>query len=67
MALLARSDHMTYCPYKGDCHYFTLPAAGENGVNAVWTYEAPFQAVAAIEDYLAFYPDRVTIEAGSGL
>jgi len=24
-----------------------------------WTYEAPFSAVSAIQEYLAFYPDRV--------
>ena len=26
---------------------------------AVWTYEAPYAAVAAIKDHIAFYPDRV--------
>jgi uncharacterized protein (DUF427 family) len=26
---------------------------------AVWTYEAPYAAIAAIEDHVAFYPDRV--------
>jgi uncharacterized protein (DUF427 family) len=63
MALLARTDHATYCPYKGDCAYYTIPLGGERSVNAVWTYEAPYPAVAAIEDHLAFYPDRVdTIE-----
>jgi uncharacterized protein (DUF427 family) len=25
----------------------------------VWTYEAPLPGVAAIKDYLAFYPKRV--------
>jgi uncharacterized protein (DUF427 family) len=61
MASLARSDHHTYCPYKGECSYFTIP--GERGVNAVWSYETPYPAVAAIKDHLAFYPDRVVIEA----
>lgn len=28
-------------------------------MNAVWTYEAPFAAVAEIEGHVAFYPDRV--------
>jgi uncharacterized protein (DUF427 family) len=28
-------------------------------VNAVWTNEAPYAAVAEIKDHLAFYPDRV--------
>ena len=59
MSLLARTDHTTYCPYKGDCSYFSITTAGERGSNSVWTYEAPFEAVAAIKDHLAFYPDRV--------
>jgi uncharacterized protein (DUF427 family) len=59
MALLARTDHATYCPYKGDCAYFSIPLGGKRGVNAVWTYEAPYSAVSAIKDHLAFYPERV--------
>jgi uncharacterized protein (DUF427 family) len=59
MTLLERSAHMTYCPYKGDCAYFSIPLGGERAINAVWTYEAPYDAVAAIRNHLAFYPDRV--------
>ncbi len=59
LALLARSDHSTYCPYKGDCAYYSIPLGGSRSTNAVWTYEAPYEAVAAIKDHLAFYPDRV--------
>jgi uncharacterized protein (DUF427 family) len=59
MALLERTDHATYCPYKGDCSYFNIPLGGERSRNAVWTYENPYDAVAAIRDHLAFYPDRV--------
>ena len=59
MSLLQRTDHATYCPYKGDCAYYSIPLGGERSVNAVWTYEAPYAAVAAIKDHLAFYPDRV--------
>jgi uncharacterized protein (DUF427 family) len=59
MSQLARTDHASYCPYKGDCAYYSIPAGGERAANAVWTYEAPFDAVAAIKDHLAFYPDRV--------
>jgi uncharacterized protein (DUF427 family) len=59
MTMLARADHATYCPYKGTCAYFSIPAGGDRSANAVWTYEAPYQAVAAIRDHLAFYPDRV--------
>jgi uncharacterized protein (DUF427 family) len=59
MTLLERSTHATYCPYKGDCSYYSIPSAGERGINAVWTYEEPYDAVAAIGNYLAFYPARV--------
>jgi uncharacterized protein (DUF427 family) len=59
MSVLQRTDHHTYCPYKGDCAYFSVPLGGARSANAVWTYEAPFAAVAEIKDHLAFYPDRV--------
>ncbi|CAN7577474.1 DUF427 domain-containing protein [Mesorhizobium sp. LjNodule214] len=59
MALLERSAHATYCPYKGDCAYFSIPSGGERAINAVWTYEAPYDAVAAIRNHLAFYPERM--------
>jgi uncharacterized protein (DUF427 family) len=59
MTLLMRTDHATYCPYKGDCSYYSIPAGGERSVNAVWTYENPFPAVGSIKEYLAFYPNRI--------
>jgi len=63
MTLLERTDHITYCAYKGDCGYFSIPSGGTRSENAVWTYEHPYAAVAQIKDHLAFYPDRVdTIE-----
>ena len=59
MTKLSRTDHATYCPYKGDAAYFSIPAGGDRSVNAIWTYEAPYDAVAPIKDHVAFYPDRV--------
>ena len=59
MAALVRSEHTTYCPYKGDASYYSIPAGGDRSLNAVWTYETPFEAMAQIRDYVAFYPDRV--------
>ena len=58
MAALVRSGHTTYCPYKGDASYYSIPAGGDRSLNAVWTYETPFEAMAQIRDYVAFYPDR---------
>ncbi|MGH8780268.1 DUF427 domain-containing protein [Paraburkholderia sp.] len=59
MAQLVHTDHSTYCPYKGDCSYYSIAAAGERGVNAVWTYETPYEAVAGIAGHVAFYSNRV--------
>ena len=59
MAALERTAHTTYCPYKGDAGYFSIPAGGARAKNAVWTYEQPYDAVLAIKDHVAFYPDRV--------
>jgi uncharacterized protein (DUF427 family) len=56
---LERTDHTTYCPYKGDCSYYSIPAGGKKSVNAVWTYEDPYPGVAQIKGHVAFYPDRV--------
>lgn len=58
MGLLERTDHASYCPYKGDASYFSVPLLGAHAANAVWTYETPYQSVAPIERHLAFYPDR---------
>ena len=59
MAALTRSEHTTYCPYKGDASYYSIPAGLDRSVNAVWTYETLFEAMARIQDYVAFNPDRV--------
>src|ERR1700722_2842641 len=58
MAALTRSKHTKYCPYKGDDSSHSIPDGGDRSVDAVWTYEAPFEAMARIKDYVAFYPDR---------
>lgn len=63
MPLLERTNRNTYCPYKGECAYYSIPIGGERSLNAVWIYEVPFAAVGEIKDHLAFYPRRVgTIE-----
>jgi uncharacterized protein (DUF427 family) len=69
IAALTGSQHSTFCPYKGEAAYFSIPAGGDRSVNAAWTYETPFAAMAQIKEYVAFYPDRVdeikVIEAGA--
>jgi len=59
MAQLQRTAHQTYCPYKGECAYYSIPTGGERSINAAWSYEDPYDAVSAIRGHLAFYPERV--------
>jgi uncharacterized protein (DUF427 family) len=59
LSQLERADHVTYCPYKGDCTYYSVPAGGVKSVNAVWSYEDPFPNVAQIRGHVAFYSERV--------
>jgi uncharacterized protein (DUF427 family) len=68
MTLLARAGHTTYCPYKGDCAYYSIPAGGDRSVNAIWTYEAPYAAVAAIKDHLLIVirSTRTTLKEARG-
>lgn len=58
-SLIQETDHASYCPFKGDAGYYSIPAGGERSVNAIWTYRDPHAAVAEIKDHVAFYPDRV--------
>lgn len=62
LAKLKRTDHSTYCPYKGDASYFSIVSGGRTLENAIWTYETPYDSVKDIAGHLAFYPDKVTIE-----
>lgn len=52
----------THCPYKGDAVYWAAASAPE--VPIAWSYEAPYPEVASVRDFVAFYPDRVTMTMG---
>ncbi len=59
MASLIGTAHATYCPYKGDASYWSIRSGPRLVENAVWSYEAPHEPMAAIKGHLAFYSDRV--------
>lgn len=59
MSLLEHTDHASYCPYKGDASYYSIPVGAARSINAIWIYETPHEAVGQIRDHLAFYPERV--------
>jgi uncharacterized protein (DUF427 family) len=58
-SLIEETDHTSYCPFKGDASYYSVPIGGERSVNAIWTYRDPYAAVTEIKDHVAFYPDHV--------
>jgi uncharacterized protein (DUF427 family) len=60
-SVLARSQHHTYCPYKGKASYYDVVVDGRTINDAIWTYEEPYEAVAEIEGHVAFYPSLVEI------
>jgi uncharacterized protein (DUF427 family) len=59
MSALSRTDHTTHCPHKGDAVYYSIVVGDRVSDNAIWTYEAPFDAVREIAGHLAFYSQRV--------
>ena len=59
MDLLKATERLTHCPFKGDASYWTVVAGDKVAENAVWSYQQPFDQVAAIKDHLAFYVDRM--------
>ena len=63
MDLLARTDHSTYCPFKGHASYWSLQVDGDDETNIVWSYENPYPEVARLKDYLSFYTDRTQVTA----
>jgi uncharacterized protein (DUF427 family) len=65
LELLEKTEHNSYCPFKGTASYWTLSFAGKNSENAVWGYEAPYDETAKLAGYYAFYGNRVDgIEIG---
>ena len=57
--LLVPSQKQTRCPYKGQAGYYSV-AVGETLVeDIVWTYPYPEAAVAAIQNMLCFFNEKV--------
>ena len=65
MSLLARTDHTSYCPYKGDASYYSITASDGVQTDVVWSYREPYNAVAEIAGYVAFYTDKVDVVVGA--
>ncbi len=62
MALLEPSPTTSHCPHKGTATYFSLQTKSVLLPDVAWSYEDPVEGAEAIAGYLAFYPDKVTVE-----
>lgn len=63
LAFLDASDKKSHCPHKGDASYYSVVTKSRTLKDAVWSYEAPLDAVAEIKGYLAFYDiDEIAVE-----
>jgi uncharacterized protein (DUF427 family) len=59
--VLTRSDTASYCPYKGEAGYYSVNVGGAVVEDALWFYDQPYDAVAPIAGYVAFYADKADI------
>jgi uncharacterized protein (DUF427 family) len=67
--LMRPTGHKTYCPFKGECSYWTIEVdgagagAGAGGAkcseNAVWAYQTPYDEAQRLAGHYAFYKTRV--------
>jgi uncharacterized protein (DUF427 family) len=59
--LMHPTDHKTYCPFKGDCSYWTIEVDGgeKRAENAAWSYRTPYDEATGLTGHYAFYKSRV--------
>ena len=61
LSLFSRTDHSTYCPFKGHASYWSLNLPDHSEDNVVWSYEGPYPEVSELKDYLSFYSSQVEV------
>lgn len=57
--LLVDSDHVTYCPYKGEAHYYSVKVGDNIVENIAWYYRYPVPESTKIASHVAFYDERL--------
>ena len=62
MDLLAPSDTVTRCPYKGTASHFRARIGDTVVADVAWSYPTPLPESERIAGLVAFYDDRVTVE-----
>ena len=62
MAFLDESATRTHCPHKGEATYYSIQTKSTVIKDAGWSYEDPVAGAEEIKGYLAFHPEKVTVE-----
>lgn len=58
MDKLTHTETTSVCPFKGKASYFSLKAGGRTIVDAVWSYEEPFEEHAGLAKRVAFWNEK---------
>lgn len=60
--LLQKTDSTSHCPVKGDADdYWSL--VSDPTTDVAWSYPTPFDYLHSIAGYVAFYSERVQVDA----
>jgi uncharacterized protein (DUF427 family) len=59
---IEKSDHSSYCPFKGDASYFHFTFDGKTNDNAIWSYQNPFDEALPIKDLVSIYSKVASIK-----
>lgn len=57
----AENPKETYCPFKGTARYWNICIDGNIIEQCVWGYDEPYDEVAVLSNYVAFYSDKVSL------
>jgi uncharacterized protein (DUF427 family) len=57
--ILRPSELRSYCPYKGEAHYYSVVLEGRVFENVVWFYPEPYDECRKIKGLVAFYNEKV--------
>ncbi len=59
MDCLTRTNHASFCEWKGNAAYYTITIGDTRVENAGWFYANPTPAFRPIRDYVAFYAGKM--------
>jgi uncharacterized protein (DUF427 family) len=60
-AELIPSDTRTYCAYKGQASYWSIPVGDDLVADLAWTYQYPLHDALKVRGLIAFFDERVDV------